>query len=299
MSEELSDLLDDHELLHLKRKLKPLLLPSIRISPKPAADNEIKIGGSKFGGHPDLPPGQPWPNWQGIDLPFLAQINLADVASLDSEKTLPRQGTLQFFYEPRAWGYDPFHRGSAQVLYHPDGIKLNRRPPRIVTLSHREHPVNQHDRDPGKIEKVDRPDVTFEHPAVRSSSRLAFEKAWTLPSLNSPEIESLKLNEDDISNYEEFMMDFCDHEHRLLGHSQPEQGDMRIECQLASNGINCGGKEVIDEAKAKALQPGAMDWRLLLQIDCYDTAGMEYFWIRRQDLKRLDFSSVWGVFQIQ
>jgi hypothetical protein len=51
-------------------------------------------GATKLGGKPDLPPSSAWP---GPNLVFLAQIDLAEYATLDPSGLLPRQGTLYFF----------------------------------------------------------------------------------------------------------------------------------------------------------------------------------------------------------
>lgn len=95
--------------------------------------------------------------------------------------------------------------------------------------------------------------------------------------------------------------------HRLLGHPQPIQGEMELECQHASNGINCGGVRLSaqESARAKELESGAADWRLLLQIDTdtdgpgwmWGDVGRIYFWILKQDLKAHRFDNVWLVLQ--
>lgn len=91
--------------------------------------------------------------------------------------------------------------------------------------------------------------------------------------------------------------------HRLLGHPDQIQGDMMLECQLASNGINVGGRRVRDETE-RALEVGARDWRLLLQIDSDDRSGMMwgdvgrlYYWIRANDLREGRWDRVWMVLQ--
>ena len=97
----------------------------------------------------------------------------------------------------------------------------------------------------------------------------------------------------------------CLTHHRLLGHPQLIQNPMELECQLASNGIYCGGASRFQEAEAKALEPGAVDWRLLLQIDTdedgpewmWGDVGRIYFWIKRQDLASLRFTDAWLIFQ--
>jgi uncharacterized protein YwqG len=93
--------------------------------------------------------------------------------------------------------------------------------------------------------------------------------------------------------------------HHLLGYPQVIQNPMELECQLASNGVYCGGPEGYRSAAAKELAAGASDWRLLLQIDTDEEGpgwmrgdvGRIYFWIKRNDLASLRFHDVWLIFQ--
>jgi uncharacterized protein YwqG len=96
--------------------------------------------------------------------------------------------------------------------------------------------------------------------------------------------------------------------HRLLGHPDPVQGDMQRECQLASNGINCGGREHLSDPRTPSLHEGAGDWRLLLQIDSIDSTesdtgmmwgdlGRLYYWIREEDLRVRAWDLAWLVLQ--
>lgn len=57
----------------------------------------------------------------GTPLAFLLQLDLAQLPRIDG-LPLPTTGTLLFFYEAeeQAWGFDPQHRGCAQVIYLPD-----------------------------------------------------------------------------------------------------------------------------------------------------------------------------------
>jgi uncharacterized protein YwqG len=89
------------------------LMPSIRLVPQPAkAAGEERMGGCRIGGVPDLPAKVAWPRlstaWHedltdaefpDEALPFLLQVNLAEVAPLDVESVLPRSGMLYFFYQ--------------------------------------------------------------------------------------------------------------------------------------------------------------------------------------------------------
>jgi uncharacterized protein YwqG len=52
------------------------------------------------------------------------------------------------------------------------------------------------------------------------------------------------------------------------------------------------------------LSKGQLDWQLLFQVDSDDQAGMRwgdagmlYYWIRKADLKKEDFSNAWLVLQ--
>ena len=87
---------------------------------RPEAGLPQRVGESRFGGHPDLPPHLDWP-WiprYDIPMPFLAQINLADVRGM-SGLDLPRSGHLYFFYdtEGQPWGYEDFHKEGFRLLY--------------------------------------------------------------------------------------------------------------------------------------------------------------------------------------
>ena len=94
----------------------------------------------------------------------------------------------------------------------------------------------------------------------------------------------------------------------FLGNVVIIQGDMRLECQLASNGIYFSGEPPESEReKIETLTPGASDWILLLQIDTDDResgpgwmwgdVGCLYFWIKKQDLAAGNFDAIWGVLQ--
>ena len=92
--------------------------------------------------------------------------------------------------------------------------------------------------------------------------------------------------------------------HQVLGFPYTIQGDMRLECQLASNGLYCGDETGYKDPRAKALEPGAADWQLLFQLDSDDRASMMwgdmgtlYFWIKEQDLAAGRFGNVWMVLQ--
>jgi uncharacterized protein YwqG len=80
---------------------------------------------------------------------------------------------------------------------------------------------------------------------------------------------------------------------------------MKLECQLASNGLYVGNDSGYKDPRRKTLEKGASDWRLLFQIDTdekklgtiWGDVGRIYFWIRQQELEERDFSNVWLVLQ--
>ncbi len=92
--------------------------------------------------------------------------------------------------------------------------------------------------------------------------------------------------------------------HRLLGHPDPIQGEMQLECQVVSHGLYCGDHTGYEAPKAAELKARAINWHLLLQVDSEQAAGMMwgdvgrlYYWIRSEDLKAGNFDNVWLVLQ--
>ena len=55
-----------------------------------------------------------------------------------------------------------------------------------------------------------------------------------------------------------------------MGHPKVIQNEMQLECQLVSNGLYCGDASGYDHPTRKILETGAMDWRLLFQLDTDD-----------------------------
>ena len=109
----------------LSRVLKDLdflVRPSIRLSTTAVEEASLKIGISKLGGVPDLPPGVAWPQWKGVPQSFIAQICLEDVQSYDVNKVLPSQGMLWFFYDAQqqTCGENPADKGCWRVFFKED-----------------------------------------------------------------------------------------------------------------------------------------------------------------------------------
>ena len=77
-----------------------------------------------------------------------------------------------------------------------------------------------------------------------------------------------------------------------------------MQCQLVSHGLYMGDSTGYNDPRRPALEAGADDWQLLLQIDSDDhmgtvwgDCGRVYYWIRQQDLRDRDFGKAWLVLQ--
>ena len=115
--------------MNMKEKLESLGRNSIQL--KIARKETYKLGATRFGGKPDVPPDFVWPTYEGESydhvvkdrpLTFLAQFNCEELAQFDKEHLLPDHGLLSFFYETdtQCWGYDPKDKGCARVYWFED-----------------------------------------------------------------------------------------------------------------------------------------------------------------------------------
>jgi uncharacterized protein YwqG len=270
-------------LSRLVKDIDRLARPSIRITAAEVDESLLYVGASKLGGVPDLPTGTAWPEWKGLPQSFIAQIRLDDVSQYGTEKVLPQSGMLWFFYDAQqqTFGEDPADRGGWQVLYTDGDLNTLHRAPAPTAL----------------------PATSQYHACL-----LSFASELTLSQQPRLEIPELDWSDDDQKKYESVLSSFssqAEHacratpHHRMLGNPDTIQDDMRLECQLASNGVTD-----IDDPRAAALSKGAMGWLLLLQIDTDDTIGMRwgntgmlYFWIKSADLQTQHFDASWFVLQ--
>jgi uncharacterized protein YwqG len=266
----------------LPDRVKRCIRPSLRLRTTVTPVDAIKLGQSRIGGQPDLPPQFQWPRFDGLALSFIAQLDLAELAAQPNVLPLPKQGHLAFFYdsEQRTWGFDPKDRGSALVAYFP-----------------------------GPASAL----VRTELPADASESgrfqccALSYVSDQNLPDTWSPYYDP-ELSEEEKSllfNYHDAVRDESNApRHRLGGHADCVQNPMELECQLVTNGLYCGNATGYEDPRRAILAPGALDWRLLLQIDTDDDAGIMwgdcgtiYYWIREEDLRAGAFDKCWLVLQ--
>lgn len=257
--------------------LVELARPSVRLVADSAAPVDDRS--SRLGGSPDLPSSITWPYNDDHPLSFIAQLNLADAAPYDREGLLPRDGLLLFFYDAvtqESWGFDPADHGSAAVIYTPATSPTERREP----------PADLSD------------EGVFQATAVRPQAELTFAP-W-----ESYDVERLGMTRDEGFAYAELFYDQDDTIHRLLGHPDPIQGDMQLECQLVTNGLYCGDSTGYQDPRATDLRAGAAEWRLLLQVDSQDEAemmwgdvGRLYYWIRNSGLLARNWEQSWPILQ--
>ncbi len=254
--------------------------PSVRLTSRPAREEELTLGGTRLGGQPDVPARFRWPAFQGVPCSFVAQLDLGSLVGLAGVEALPPAGLLSFFYdaEQRPWGFDPREREGWRVLYTPPGAPLARAP------------------FPAKLPKASR----------FRPCPLTARADFTFAPWESADIAALGLDLDQGVSYAEALgdPDVPAGTHRLLGHPDPVQGDMQLEAQLAFHGVSCGDGFREDDERIEELRPGATSWRLLLQVDTDDNAGMMwgdagriYFWMRRDDLRARRFENSWLVLQ--
>jgi uncharacterized protein YwqG len=140
--------------------------------------------------------------------------------------------------------------------------------------------------------------------AIFPEAALVFEEALSLPSTMSERVRQLELTETEFDALCEFIEAYESPAHHLLGHPQPVQDDMELECQLASNGVYCGDPAGYASPEAARLKAGARDWSLLLQLDTdeersmmWGDAGRLYFWMRHLDLAARAFDKSWMILQ--
>jgi len=242
------------------------------------AEADIPVS-TKLGGLPEMMGRYEWPCWKGRPLSFVAQIELPEIRLASGLDWLPDEGRLFFFYdlEQEAWGFDPEDKGAWIVLY---------------------------DASPDPASHLDAPSSLPEHGRFPERS-MAAVAARSYPSPDRlRESVGVPADEDWDAAYERHRLQSP--AHQLGGYPAAIQYDgMERECQFASNGIYLGDGTGYETPQALALEAGAEDWLLLLQVDSYNDesgmmwgdCGMLYFWIRRQDVAGRDFSKVWMVLQ--
>lgn len=279
-------------MIDIKKELQKTARNSIRLTIGGAAENTL--GGTRFGGKPDVPEGFEWPYFEGDSyegvknrpLSFIAQFNLEEMSQYDTENLLPKTGVLSFFYElnSMAWGFDPEDKGCARVYWFEN----------TGVLHNAEFPEDMED--------------CFRQPALKISAKS--EKSY------QDGVDFLLQREDEmIERWDEFDeirerlgVEEDGEISKLLGWADPIQGNMTMECELISRGyyLGSGWDDVTPLDRQEAEQWSAQDWLPLFQLDSvYDgdfelmfgDCGRLFFYIRRDDLASRKFDDVWLIMQ--
>lgn len=274
-------------------KVKPFLRDTIRLYPQANDEDAIAIGQTKIGGRPDLPPDITWVTETNTvktnekkflifsnkkeetvtkPLSFIAQINLTETAPFDKEGLLPKTGLLYFFYsaEQEAWGFDYKDKNKFKVIHW--------------------------DADFAELKRSEFPTDLPAYSRFKACS-VNIQSEVSLPAYEHSVYETFTEEETDKYWEEVYHEGYMN---KLLGYSDPIQGEMELECELVTNGLYCGDPSGFNDPRAKALEANAKNWRLLLQIDSneendmmWGDSGRLYFWIRKDDLMNKHFDKSW------
>ncbi len=238
----------------LKPQVNHLYQSALRLSHTETMTN------TKLGGKPYVEAAAfQWPHIDNEPLAFIAQLDLAELATTLNIDWLPKTGLLLFFYD---------------VDTMPSGLEVD-------------------DNELWKVIYFKQSDTEADFP-VNLVEEFQFESIYLkaikieqLPTLQREEVIKLNLSASQKEAYDElFDREIGDQPaHQVSGFPDCIQDDnMEQKCQQLN-----AQNEPCDKN----------DWRLLLQLDTDEKAeiiwgdcGMLYFWIKEQDAKKQDFDKV-------
>lgn len=274
--------------------LAELAQPAFRLRPAAGNTSDVVIGGSRFGGSPDVPRTFEWPTFKGHPLTFLAQIDLSWLPP----SLLPPHGWLLFFYDEKefSWGLKEDERESFRVIF-VEGKRED--------LHRHAHPRLSEGLGPYRVCQLD-----LQHVVCLSDAYdfVAFEVLKDGGDLTA--------DDDRTESYYDLRAALLTGSptaletgtapdeytcHVLLGHPTIVQSDMR-ETGLLFPTDESGAPA--DDHKRVAT-PKPEDWQLLLQLDSdkdgpgwmWGDMGYLYFWITKEDLKNQRFDRCWIALQ--
>jgi uncharacterized protein YwqG len=281
-----------------------------------------RMGGTRFGGEPDLPPGFSWPSREAYahgasvaerlatrgagfasqftvpaPLDFVCQVDLTDpIVKRALGPFLPQEGRLQFFWDG---GCGPWIEvtESARVVWDTSPV---------ASLEGRKRPQTLQD-------YLDRD----QRIGFKREANAAALPAWSLPDrfLLQEIAESAELRAASAADEsDDFWGDVMDTglttlasgrtvlAHRLGGWPIPEQGDPRFTAAAAANGFLRLFDRSPIEAEVEQCSREVSAWTMLLQVDMASLGtdfaeGTVYFVMRADDLQRRDFDRVHAIYQ--
>ncbi len=279
--------------MNLKNDIAKYVRNSVSLSI--GGNAEYVLGGTRFGGVPDLPENFKWDYYSASTfdddevkprpLAFIAQFNLEEMSQYDTEHLLPEKGLLSFFYEiySQQWGYDPKDKGCARVYWFED----------ISALSASEFPEDLSE------------DFRLPMLKIKAKSKASY------PSYEDYSLTRVNMTEHwDEYDAAEKALGVQDEEiiHKLLGWANPIQGNMTVQCELIKRGYYLGSTwdDVTPKDKQESIDHSGKDWLLLFQLDTvsdgdfelmFGDCGRIYYYIRKEDLKARNFDNIWLILQ--
>lgn len=254
----LDDLIKKHKMDAFAEKIHAAVQPCFVGSTSLEA---AKLGDSKAGGLPHVPPGFEWPSFKEQPLEFVAQINCRDVP----DSFLPPDGLLSFFYDNRHCGFSESERGYFRIFFWPqlDGLHIATAP-QIV-----------HKRMWGLLK-------TKPEPRIYRETKLNFKADFSLPELERAGIQTQDEAEADA---------FYEMRAELLGSRFVQMGGYPDPVQ--NDGIEEGISEILNCGPPSK-------WILVLEVS-YDKntdmmwgdAGSIYYFVHADDLKAHKFENAW------
>ena len=191
-------------------------------------------------------------------LAFVAQFNLSELADLDKENLLPKQGCLLFFYDYAGLDYGE-NQDCLKVFYFPSETPLTQMPPPD---------------DMDKDSRIPELQVSFQAGSNVPSSRRADE---VFGDVFVP--ENLRKGAYDLLNDEDWDKFWGegrgDYVPKLLGYAEEIQDVMEEECALRAAGLEWDDYNDKPEIKAQ-IDKQKDDWILLFQLNEISWYDMDY-----------------------
>ena len=260
-----------------KEKVIDGIKVAIKLNPFVLKNNEFVC--SKFGGLPNFPKNTKWPMINSNEpYSFIAQINLEEIRKSFENILLPKKGLMCFFVNPKTYS-------SCKVLHAEEVDCIEKTiPPQIKerTLLDKILGINKSYFIIFPEVKLS-PEIDFTIPSYDS---LFFEKIYRDGEMTIPPHRAYTSEE-----YFEFFF-IESPKHQMLGYYKGKQnGFMEIFLNNPKyRKLNNLTKKEIDFF---------MEWTLLLKIDSdpsigynWADAGSLLFFIKKEDLKKKDFSNV-------
>jgi hypothetical protein len=242
-----------------------------------APDDDQPVGGTRYGGAPDLPKTIPWPQANGRFHNFVMQINLAELPEI-AENPIPKEGMLYYFIEEDNGDL------TAQVLFfNGDAAQLQPQTtpePAQLAVSYYD------DLKPHPIRCMRGVDI----PSYGSETYRRFAEQY--PEAQDPDASSrfFRLQSQAMRHTPEAPL-----VGQLLGHASSEvRGKPFWKLNPLPTGMNC---RQYRDAHESEYQAEIAQWRLLWRIDSdidvnanFNDAGSLHILIRNEDFQKLDFS---------